>query len=148
MENPGENCTRKTDVEYKVKDYFIHPDYDFPYFDVAIIELETKIKLTRGIATVCLSSDSTEALEGDAVSLSGWGVTSESKGKPSKVLRGTSNLKVTDDIFCKYTIGELTYGDTLYAKVFNCTSWLKKKADNEEKSTEGLLCVKDQESRK
>ena len=144
MENPGLNCTHKKDVEHKIKDFFIHPNFDFPYFDVAIIELETKIKFSRGIASVCLPSASTDTDEGDAVSLTGWGAR-VGGGLPSKVLTGTSNLKVTSDIFCKYRIGDLTFGEPLVASVFNRTSWLKKNIDNEEKSTEGLLCVKDLE---
>ena len=90
-----------------------------------------------------MSSASRDALEDDAVSLSGWGAT-----KPNEIssmfLRGTSNLKVTSDIFCKITIGDLTIEEKLVAKVFNRTSWLKKNLHNEEKSTDGLLCIKDQ----
>ena len=29
-------CSCKEEVEYKIKDFFIHPEFDFPYFDVGI----------------------------------------------------------------------------------------------------------------
>ena len=31
-----QNCPHKKDVDYKIDDFFIHPEFDFPFFDVAI----------------------------------------------------------------------------------------------------------------
>ena len=60
MEKSGISCPRKEEVEFKIKTSTIHPDFDYPYFDVAVIELASKINFTEGIASVCLSSASTD----------------------------------------------------------------------------------------
>ena len=112
MENPGLNCSKKENVTYQVKDYFIHPKFDFPYFDVAMIELETNIQFTKGIAPVCLSSASPYDLRGRAVSLFGWGA-KDHRDIPSKVLLGTRQLAVTSVENCKSKINILTFGDPL-----------------------------------
>ena len=90
MENPGLNCPRKEDVEYNIKQVFIHPNFDYPYFDVAIIELESMLKFTKGISFVCLSSASADDLTGHAVSLFGWGALSFAKQEAGEV----SNLSL------------------------------------------------------
>ena len=38
------NCSRKKDVEYDITKTYIHSDYDFPYFDVGILELQLKLE--------------------------------------------------------------------------------------------------------
>ena len=143
MEKPGENCTRKKEVEYGIKDFFIHPEFNFPYYDVAILELESKIKFTKGISSVCLSRDSTDNLRGRAVSLSGWGAVSPNH-PPSKFLRTTNQLDVTTVSYCKNKIGIFTYGDPVQASVFNRKEWLKIDDSDGELSMEGLICVEDQ----
>ena len=146
MEKPGLDCPRKEDVEYKIKAHKIHPDFDFPYFDVAILELESNIKYTKGIGSVCLSSLSTNDLTNNAVSLFGWGA-KEKYGKPLPVLRGTHQMKVTSVDNCLNKIGNFTYDDddVLLKSVFNRSSWLKTEANNTEKSMKGLICIEDNE---
>ena len=144
MENPGLNCSKKEDVTYYIKDYFIHPKFDFPYFDVAIIELESNINFTKGIAPVCLSSASPSDLEYRAVSLFGWGARNY-EGIPSKVLLGTRQLAVTSVENCKSKIDFFTFGDPLYESVFNRTNWLKTNPSDQEISMEGIICVADQD---
>ena len=142
MENPGQNCTRKKEVEYKIKDFFIHPEFNFPYFDVAVLELESTIKFTQGIASICLSTESVDELRGRAVSLSGWGAVNPNE-KASKFLRTTNELEVTSVSYCRNKIGIFTYDTPLQSSVFNRKEWLKIDASDGELSVEGLLCVED-----
>ena len=115
---------------------------------MGLLELETQIEFYSGISTICLSSASTEDLEGHAVSLSGWGSTTfsnENQGKPSKFLRSTNQLRVTSVTNCRNRIGFLTYAEFLYVSVFNRTTWLKNNPFNGEKSMDALICIEDQE---
>ena len=145
MENPGLNCSQKESVTYQVEDFFIHPEFDFPYFDVALIELTRKVEFTKGIASICLSRASSDDLTSHAVSLSGWGATKQD-GAPSNFLRSTNQLKVTPLGHCKNKIGIFTYDNPLYASVFNRKEWLKTSDDGEQLSMEGLICIEDQDS--
>ena len=144
MENPGQNCTRKKEVEYKIKDFFIHPEFNFPYFDVAILELESSIEFTKGIASICLSTESADEIRGRAVSLSGWGSVNPDK-KASKFLRTTNQIEVTSVSYCKTKIDIFTYDEEnpLLASVFKRKEWLKIDAFNGELSMEGLICIED-----
>lgn len=152
IENPGlVNCSRKGDVEYKIKNYTIHPEFDYPYFDVGVLELESTIKYTKGISSVCLSLiNSTDYLTGKSVSLFGWGANTIEKhesGVASKLLRGTHQMRITSESNCRHKIDSpsFDYKDLLYVSVFNRNSWLKPTTSNKEKSMDGLLCAEDSE---
>ena len=149
MENPGLNCSRKEDVEYQIKDYFLHPEFNFPYFDAAILELETKLTFTRGISKICLSRASTDDLTGHAVSLSGWGA-KEQGGLPQKSLRGTRQLAVTSVQNCKNKTSFFTYDTYKYVTVFERLKWFKTEPPNTEPPNgeiimESLICIEDLE---
>ena len=144
MENPGLNCSNRENVTFQVRDIFIHPDFNFPYFDIAIIKLTSYIEFTKGITSVCLSRALSDDLTGNAVSLFGWGAIKKD-GTPSKFLRGTRQLIVTSVRNCLNKIGIFTYEDPLYASVFNRTSWLITKKSDGKKSMEALICIEDQD---
>ena len=144
MENPGLNCSRKEDVEYEINDYILHPRFNFPYFDAAILELESKLTFTMGISKVCLSRASADDLTGHAVSLSGWGAKEEG-GLPSKFLKGTRELGVTSVQNCKNKTSFFTYETIEYISVFKRRSWFKTEPSNGEIIMESLICVEDLE---
>ena len=144
MRNPGRNCSRKVAVEYQIKKVSIHPKFNFPYFDVSILELKSKLQYTKGIAAICLSNVPTDSLTGHSASLFGWGAR-DHNGIPSKVLLGTHQLKVTSIRQCRNKINFFTYDNDHYISVFGRDSWLKTNSTTRQKSMEALICVKDNE---
>jgi len=138
------NCPRKKDVEYDITKTYIHSDYDFPYFDVGILELQRKLEYTRGITLVCRSKESTNILEDDAVSLFGWGATRVG-GKPSPVLR-KGNYRVMKIKDCKDKIEKFTFAESSVnvSASRNRSLWLRE--IDGQKSMEGLMCIEDIEA--
>ena len=139
MVYPGDNCPNKKKLEYTVKEYFIHPKFNFPYFDVGVLELERRIEYTLGIGPICLPSvsSSIDNLDGAAVSLSGWGATTPNS-EPSKFLIGTEQLVVISSNLCQNKTRPWV---NHYASVINRPSFLR---NGHQESMEGLLCVEDQ----
>ena len=91
------------DLLRNVKQIMVHPKYQLgrPYFDVGFAIAKTPIKFSDYVIPICLPMkpvDDVDYLEGDLVTLAGWGVFYDEENNPifdSKDLKLMS-LKVSN----------------------------------------------------
>ena len=102
----GEHDLSRTDesnqVEYKIVRIVVHPHYSpaFMRFDVSLWQLERKVDFRRypHIRPICLPHNDRDTYAGKIATATGWGMTSNDKTYPDKLLE--VNVKVLSNKDC------------------------------------------------
>ena len=100
-----------------------HPKFDFPNYDITLVELPVSISFSRTISPVCLPPPADagyEYEEGEEMTAVGWGYKSASFPVPEDALRYVDQLPVLTDEYCQ-SVYSADLGETFVCvdSVFN-----------------------------
>uniref|UniRef100_A0A4W4EDV1 ST14 transmembrane serine protease matriptase b n=1 Tax=Electrophorus electricus TaxID=8005 RepID=A0A4W4EDV1_ELEEL len=106
-------------IHKNVKQIISHPDYDPTEFDndIALIELDSPIKLSQRVWPICMPAATDQFLAGQSVWITGWGRISEN-GMLAKVLQ-KAQVRVINDTVCSQLMGNKVTPRMICAGVLN-----------------------------